>query len=439
MVISRQKRISLCAMKLRALRSKIKPRANREVQELPMVFLPRKLEWLLLGSTGLTMLLVGPVLAKPEFIWLTLLNIGVLVLTKLRDSDTRASKIFHTLLELIVLILPSLTNSGLPFFPLLGLVVVIRSCERFERLGHFIVSGLTFSIFTVTQMLRPTSLPAVVLKTTEQASRNALNSFDLTVLMMKFNAVLAFGVALLFVMLLINALLEERKSRAKLVVAHEQLQQYSLRIEDQSALQERNRIAREIHDALGHTLTAQSIQLDSASLLLKSHDFEQAATFLTEAKQLCKQALHEVRQSVSTLRNYSVQHKSLEAVVRELSREFHATTTIAPAIHQSVNGSVPPEVISVLYRILQEALTNITRHSIATEVTIQIFTQNLILHLLVQDNGKGFDPDQNQTGFGLQGMRERTIALGGKFSLGSRPGAGCCVTVQIPLARPMLS
>jgi signal transduction histidine kinase len=434
-----QQHVAQNTMNLGPLRFPSKFRETSEARELRIAPLLRKLEWLLLGATCLTMLLVGPIIDRPEFIGLTLFGIGGLIFTRLKNSSTASSKILYSVLELILLSLPVFRNRGLPFFPLLGLVVVMRGCERFERTGRFIVAGLTFAIFASMQILRGGLPPEAILKASQQANRNSFNVFEPTVFILTFNAVLVFGVALLFVMLLINALLEERKSRAELMVAHEQLRQYSLRIEDQSALQERNRIAREIHDSLGHTLTAQSIQLDSASLLLKSDDLEQAKTFLTEAKLLCKQALQEVRQSVSTLRNHPLQRKSLEIVVRELAKEFQTTTAILPVVQIQVNCAIPPEVISAVYRILQEALTNITRHSKATEVTIQVFTQSLTLHLLVMDNGKGFDPEQNQTGFGLQGMRERTATLGGKFTLGSRPEAGCSITIQIPLARMMLS
>jgi signal transduction histidine kinase len=420
------------------VRLKLKSLENPVTQALQTAPLFRKLEWLLLGTTCLTMLLVGPLIAKIGFIWLTLTGVIGLILTRFKTTKGRLSKIFLSLIELVILALPTLQNSGLPFFPLMGLVVVIRGCERFEGLGSFLVAGSTFTIFSSMQLLRDFSSPEAMLKAS-LANRQSSNIFEPAVFVLKFNAVLAFGVALLSVMLLVNALIEERKSRVELIVAHEQLQQYAMKIENQSALQERNRIAREIHDSLGHTLTAQSIQLDSVSLLLKSNDLEQATTFLSEAKQLCKQALQEVRQSVSTLRNHSSQRKSLETVVRELTQEFQTTTAIVPTVQIQINCAIAPEIVSAIYRILQEALTNIIRHSQATGVTVQVFTQNLTLHLLILDNGKGFDPEQNQTGFGLQGMRERTASFGGQFTLGSHPSAGCSITVQIPLARMMIT
>jgi signal transduction histidine kinase len=88
---------------------------------------------------------------------------------------------------------------------------------------------------------------------------------------------------------------------------------------------------------------------------------------------------------------------------------------------------------TAIYRILQEALTNISKHSVATQVTLQLHSQDRRLHLLVEDNGKGFYPEQNTTGFGLQGMRERATALGGSFHIISEPQKGCRIQVNIPI------
>ena len=151
-----------------------------------------------------------------------------------------------------------------------------------------------------------------------------------------------------------------------------------------------------------------------------------------------KQALQEVRQSVATLRTDPRQGKSLDSIATNLIREFRVTTTIEPTCVIRLSHPIPTEVVSALYRVLQEALTNITRHSRATNVLLQLFTEDRILHLHIHDNGKGFDPDQNSTGFGLQGMRERIIALGGQFKLSSQLGEGCRISIKIPLAVRLL-
>ncbi|MGB8700854.1 MAG: sensor histidine kinase [Thermosynechococcaceae cyanobacterium] len=401
-----------------------------------------KLEWMLLGFTALTVLLTASLILKSgsiiaTFVWLTILSIVVLALMRLKEPSQKIGKVFYTLLELLVLILPSFMNGGQPFLPLMGLVIVMRGCQRFEGLGRIIVAGSTFSVFGLTMLRHPEGVPAALLKSSQNLNHNTLQSLDLTVLMLQFNAALSFGMALFFVMLLINALIDERQSRAKLVEALEHLRQYSLRIEDQSALQERNRIAREIHDSLGHTLTAQSIQLDSASLLQYTNR-EEANEFLQEAKLLCKQALQEVRQSVAALRTDPFRGKSLKQIATVLVKEFRVTTAIEPTCTISINHPIPSDLVAAFYRVLQEALTNISRHSAATDVVIQLFTQYGALNLQIQDNGKGFDPTQNSTGFGLQGMKERITALGGQFELTSQLGAGCQISIQVPLVIRLL-
>ncbi|WP_404790513.1 sensor histidine kinase [Altericista sp. CCNU0014] len=396
------------------------------------------LEWLLLGFSVLTMLLTASLVDSTRIVLLSLLGVAAIAGMRLKwPRDNLFYKIFYTVLELGFLITFSVMDSAPPVMPLLGLVIVIRGCQMFDLTGRLVVSFATFAAFTLT-ILQRNSLPTMLVKAIDrQAAMSSLTSLNEVILTIKLNAALSFGLALVLVMLLINALLEERQSRVKLTMALDRLRQYSLRIEDQSALQERNRIAREIHDSLGHTLTAQSIQLDSALFLQRSNP-QEASVFLEEAKQLCKQALHEVRQSVATLRTDPLQGKSLEHLMRTLLQEFRATTTIEPTCMLSLTLPLPREVISAYYRVLQEALTNIIRHSAASEVILSLVTRDRLLHLQIQDNGKGFNPDQNSTGFGIQGMKERIAALGGQFNLSSSPGEGCLIDVKVLLAIDVL-
>jgi signal transduction histidine kinase len=397
------------------------------------------LEWLLLGVSALTMLLTSSLLDSMSFMVLGLMGVAGLAGMRLKwPTKTLSCKILYTILELGFLLWLSAVESAPTIMPLLGLVIVIRGCQMFDLTGRLAVTVATFVTFTL-NLLQRNSLPSILIKVLEQQSaKSSITSLNSVLLPIKLSAALSFGLALVLVMLLVNALLEERKSRAKLSTALDQLRQYSLRIEDQSALQERNRIAREIHDSLGHTLTAQSIQLDSA-LLLQNSNRQESGMFLQEAKQLCKQALQEVRQSVTTLRTDPLQGKSLESLVEPLIQDFRATTAINPTCLLSLTQPLPREVIAAFYRVLQEALTNIIRHSAASEVILRLVTRDRLLHLQIQDNGKGFDPNQNLTGFGIQGMKERIAALGGQFSLSSSPGEGCLIDVRILLATDVLS
>ena len=388
------------------------------------------LEWILLAIMLLGVMRPTRFGIHPTALLLSLLILLIFGLLGFKlPTEKKRDKLLYTGLEFGLLVLMFLLDSRTIFFSLMGLIIVIRSCLIFEQSGRLIVSGLVFMAFLlmlfqqVPEPHRPRRMPLP-------------DSFANTILTLKLNTAITFGLTLLFTLLLVNALLAERRSREKLLFANEQLRQYALRIEDQATLQERNRIAREIHDSLGHDLTAQSIQLENALLFLPP-GAEKTESFLREAKQLGSRALQEVRRSVSTLRSDPLQGRSLESAIAKAVTEFRNTTGVVPDCTIQLSQSIPPEIATALYRIIQESLTNICKHSTATQVSLHLHELQEALHLQMVDNGQGFDPAGNTTGFGLQGMRERTLALGGQFFLFSQPGQGCRVTVSIPLPNRM--
>ncbi len=234
------------------------------------------------------------------------------------------------------------------------------------------------------------------------------------------------GLVLGFIQLMIDAVLSERQSREQLEAANQQLRRYALRIEDVATLQERNRIAREIHDSLGHSLTAFNLHV-AAALRLFNSDPDEAKELLVEAKQLGDQALHSVRESVGTMRSHPLQGKSLADAIGQLTEDFARSTGITPTVQIQTNR-IPEDQAVAFYRISQEALTNISKYAKATVVSIQV-SQN---QLVITDDGRGFNPSQTTSGFGLQGMQERTSAIGGKFELVSAIGRGCTIRVMVP-------
>lgn len=337
-------------------------------------------------------------------------------------------KIIYTAVEFwLILSVSGPVIRGIRLFPFLYLVVVIRSCFMFKLPGRLLVTGSAFLSFVVTLLYR--------VQTLDLPGRPMLQErIRFLILNLSLNAALLFGLILIFVLLLINALLAERESREKLAIANDQLRQYALRIEDQATLQERNRIAREIHDSLGHALTGLNLQLEGALKLWQTNP-PQAQNFLAEAKRLGSAALQAVRQSVSTLRSDPLQNQPLEAAIAQLVQEFQRTTGVKPVCEIERSRPLPPEVNATVYRIVQESLTNICKYAAATTVLIQLRTTSTKLLLIIQDNGKGFQTAKNKTGFGIQGMRERTTALGGQFKLESQLGAGCQIWVELPLPR----
>lgn len=389
------------------------------------------LEWLLLGMALVSTVMPDPLRPVGQFSALEVLRTVALGLMGLRLPSQPLSKVLYTLLEFSLLLLPFLFSAQNRAMPLLGVIIVVRSSQMFGLLGRVTVVCLTFASFLM--MILPEGGVADQL---QQAIQNAEASKLFTssnTLLLKFNAGLSFGMLLIAVMLLVNSLLAEHQSRRDLSTAHEQLQRYAAQIEHQATLQERNRIAREIHDALGHNLTAQSIQLENA-LLFCPAEAEKTQVFLAQAKQLCSKALQEVRQSVATLRSRSGKGQTLEQAITATVQEFQQSSAIQLDYLFDLSATIPPEVSIVVCRIVQEALVNVYKHSSATWVKVQLQAVDHELVVVVADNGCGFDPSFNKTGFGLQGIRERAAALGGQFMLISQPDHGCRITVSIPIS-----
>lgn len=336
-------------------------------------------------------------------------------------------KILYTALEYLIIVLMPLIHGQARFIPLLLMITVIRGCQIFRLPGRLVVTGLSFSLLLF--IIFGTNAAPLPLR---MALANVHSGND--VLLLKLNLILSAGITFTVILLLVNSLLTERQNQQKLAIAHDQLRQYALQIEEQATLKERNRIAREIHDALGHTLSAQSIQLENA-LLFCPTDADKTQSFLKESRHLCIQALKEVRQSVAQLRSNVLMGQSLETAIASTLHDFELRMGIQPICAIEISQPLSIEMSITVYKILQEALMNIYKHSEATQVMIELRQKERSLVLKIADNGQGFEPEQNTTGFGLQGMRERTMALGGQFQLQSRLDEGCLITCHFPLMR----
>ena len=327
----------------------------------------------------------------------------------------------------------ALISRGERVFPALLLVVVIRACLLFAWSGRIIVAILAFASFLALQVMelmriswfgitlgRP--LPSILRRLPPEELRRVWFGFT-------FNSALLFAFVVTFVLLLVGAVLAEHESRTKLAQAHRRLRKYALQIENQATLQERNRIAREIHDSVGHYLTAQSIQLENTALFL-TQDLTKASNYLSKARQLGRSALTNIRSSVATLQN----NPQPEVSIAQLIADFQSNTNIHIGDRLNLLSPLPNEIKISLFRITQEALTNITKHSQATKVDLRLESTGRQVLLSIQDNGRGFDPSKNTTGFGLQSMKERTAALQGKFAIVSEQNQGTRIKIEIPLS-----
>lgn len=243
--------------------------------------------------------------------------------------------------------------------------------------------------------------------------------------------------AIAFVVMFTQLRLNEREARIKaeelahqLEFANRQLTEYASQAEELAATQERNRLAREIHDNLGHYLTIVNVQIEAAKVTCQT-DQSRALDALNKAQELAKKGLTSVRESVAALRVSPVEDRSIDEAIEELIKESQAVGIQTE--FKIVGESKPVESKSALalYRIVQEGLTNVRKHSKASHVDVELdFSQMDTIRLMLQDDGIG--AANTDGGFGLIGIRERAQLLGGEFNLQTQPGKGFQIDVTLP-------
>ena len=206
-----------------------------------------------------------------------------------------------------------------------------------------------------------------------------------------------------------------------------------------AAAEERNRLAREIHDTLAQSLAALAMQLETADALAEARNDSPLLDQIRRALQLTRATLDEARRSVVELRGAPLAGRTLAAALRELPDELQqqsaapiAIIVEADDVADVAHGAVAPG----LYHIAREALINVIRHAGASSALVRLERRGDQLHLSVSDNGAGLDPSNMAPGrFGLLGMNERAHLLGGELRIASNPreGRGTTIEVDVPL------
>ena len=203
-------------------------------------------------------------------------------------------------------------------------------------------------------------------------------------------------------------------------------------------LEERMRLAREVHDTLAQGFVGIGSQLDAVTLTLE-HDTERARQHLDIARKMATHSLTEARRSVMDLRTLDLDEQDLPTVLISSAQRWVAGTHIEMNIEVSGDSpGLPQEVKQNLLRIAQEAVANTLKHASARMIWVKLDIQNRRLRMHIRDDGRGFEPASVFSGidghFGLLGMRERAKRLGGELDLASRPGEGTIVEVTVPLS-----
>lgn len=222
------------------------------------------------------------------------------------------------------------------------------------------------------------------------------------------------------------------RSHGELERSHGELAVYAAQAAATAAVAERNRVARDIHDGLGHYLTAINIQLEKA-LAFYAKDSAESQHAVQTSKRLAHEALSDVRRSVGLLRGRA-EHFALAPMLRELV-ELGAGGGPSVALDLSGDEAVfPLTVRMVLYRAAQEGLTNIRRYARASQADLALRFEADHATLRICDDGVGFVPELAEAtgGYGLRGLRERVALIGGSLQIQSAPGRGAAVTVVVP-------
>jgi signal transduction histidine kinase len=246
------------------------------------------------------------------------------------------------------------------------------------------------------------------------------------------------GTAVVFVAVFAQMRLNEQQARERaeqlmeeLERANVQLAAFATQAEELAMTQERNRLAREIHDNLGHTLTTVNVQIEAAKVIMDSKP-DRALDAMNKAQELTQKGLKRVRESVAALRESPVSNRSLSEAIASLIKEAQSSGIVTEFKINGEPQALEHKVALALYRATQEGLTNVRRHARASRVDILLDFQPSEVRLEVKDNGVG--AEETSGGFGLLGIRERMQLLGGKIEISSGIGKGFCLTASVPLS-----
>ncbi|MBA3566973.1 MAG: GAF domain-containing protein [Actinobacteria bacterium] len=194
---------------------------------------------------------------------------------------------------------------------------------------------------------------------------------------------------------------------------------------------ERRRLARELHDQTGQELT--SVLLGLKAVEEAKSDAERAKALAAVREQVVE-TLHDVRRLAVELRPKALDDFGLAAALERLRDIFSEQTGMRVDLESRIRDRLPPDVETALYRIVQEALTNIVKHAQANAVSIVLARKAGAVTALIEDDGRGFNHDGSGEGLGLLGMGERLALLGGRLKVESRPGAGTTIVAEVPLS-----
>jgi signal transduction histidine kinase len=226
----------------------------------------------------------------------------------------------------------------------------------------------------------------------------------------------------------------QRQQRQSLAEANAKLAHYATTLEQLATTRERNRLARELHDTLAHTLSAVAVELEAVDSLWEANPV-QARALLKRSLTATRTGLTETRRALQALRSSPLEDLGLALAIRQEAQTVAERANLPLDLHipEQVDN-LSPDVEQCVYRVTQEALANAAHHAQAQRLEVKLLREEGRLALTVSDDGRGFDPTavDAEHHLGIRGMRERAGMVGGVFEIESEPGQGTtvCLTVE---------
>jgi len=241
---------------------------------------------------------------------------------------------------------------------------------------------------------------------------------------------LIYGTGIVFVVVFTRVAASEREARTALAEANQLLRDHAVQVEELATTKERNRLAREIHDSLGHYLTVVNVQIGAAQAILDL-DRQRALDHLSNAQALTQEGLAEVRHSVAALRASPIESRPLPEALAKLAEQWNAAGLHAKFVVAGTTRPLTPQANLTLYRAAQEALTNVGKHAHASSVELYLdYCDERLIRLRIKDDGLG--SVNSEGGFGLLGVRERVQLLNGAVHVRADAGEGFSLEVELP-------
>lgn len=250
-------------------------------------------------------------------------------------------------------------------------------------------------------------------------------------------AIPIYAAGVFFIMIFTQVAIGEEQARHEvnrligdLEAANARLREFAVQVEDLTITKERNRLAREIHDGLGHYLTTINMQIQAASAVMQQ-DPETAHSMLVKAQNLSQEALQDVRRSVNTLRSSSDESQPLRKRIDRLLKDGEMANLHTEFTIRGIYRELDSKKSVTLFRAAQEGFSNTRKHASATVFSIVLdFTNPDIVRMTIQDNGKG--TDKIDGGFGLIGLHERLTLVDGNCEIFTSKGEGFTLQITVP-------